>query len=123
MIAPTFRPKDAPTRLDLPVTDLTALTIAEARDGLTARRFTATELTEAYLSAMEAARELNAYVVETPEKALTMAAASDTKIAAGEARPLEGIPLGIKDLFATEGVHTQAASHILDASSRLTNPP
>jgi len=96
------------------VTDLTALTIAEARKGLAGKDFTATELTKAYLAAMAAARELNAYVVETPEKALAMAAASDARIAAGEARALEGIPLGIKDLFATEGVHTQAASHILD---------
>ena len=63
---------------------------------------------------MEAARGLNAYIVETPEKALAMAAESDRRIAAGEARALEGVPLGIKDLFATEGVHTQAASHILD---------
>jgi aspartyl-tRNA(Asn)/glutamyl-tRNA(Gln) amidotransferase subunit A len=57
---------------------------------------------------------LNAYVAETPEKALAMAAESDKRIAAGEARPLEGVPLGIKDLFCTEGVHSQAASHILD---------
>jgi aspartyl-tRNA(Asn)/glutamyl-tRNA(Gln) amidotransferase subunit A len=63
---------------------------------------------------MEKARALNAYIVETPEKALAMAAESDRRIAAGEARALEGVPLGIKDLFATEGVHTQAASHILD---------
>ncbi|WP_099558916.1 Asp-tRNA(Asn)/Glu-tRNA(Gln) amidotransferase subunit GatA [Hartmannibacter diazotrophicus] len=96
------------------MTDLTALTIAEARKGLDAKDFSATELTKAYLAAMEAARDLNAYVVEMPEKALEMAAASDAKIAAGEARALEGIPLGIKDLFATEGFHTQAASHILD---------
>ncbi|SON56456.1 Glutamyl-tRNA(Gln) amidotransferase subunit A [Hartmannibacter diazotrophicus] len=100
--------------MDTPVTDLTALTIAEARKGLDAKDFSATELTKAYLAAMEAARDLNAYVVEMPEKALEMAAASDAKIAAGEARALEGIPLGIKDLFATEGFHTQAASHILD---------
>ena len=64
---------------------------------------------------MEKARALNAYIVETPEKALAMAAASDKRIAAGTARRLEGVPLGIKDLFATEGVHTQAASHVLDA--------
>ena len=63
---------------------------------------------------MEAARSLNAYIVETPEKARKMAAASDERIARGEAGPLEGIPLGIKDLFATKGIHTQACSHILD---------
>ncbi|MBH0237044.1 Asp-tRNA(Asn)/Glu-tRNA(Gln) amidotransferase subunit GatA [Methylobrevis albus] len=96
------------------MTDLTALTIAEARDGLAAKQFSATELTGAYLAAMQAARALNAYLVETPEKALAMAAASDERLGRGEARPLEGIPLGIKDLFATEGVHTQAASHVLD---------
>ncbi len=96
------------------MSDLTALTIAEIRDGLAAGQFSATELTEAYLAAMEAARDLNAYIVETPDKALEMAAASDARIASGEARPLEGVPLGIKDLFCTEGVHAQAASHILD---------
>ncbi|WEK49446.1 MAG: Asp-tRNA(Asn)/Glu-tRNA(Gln) amidotransferase subunit GatA [Candidatus Kaistia colombiensis] len=95
-------------------TDLTSLTIAEIRDGLTAKAFSATELTKAYLASMEAARDLNAYIIETPEQALAMAAASDEKLAKGEARALEGVPLGIKDLFATEGVHTQAASHILD---------
>ncbi len=96
------------------VTDLTALTLAEARAGLKAGDFTAVELTEAYVAAVEAARGLNAYIVETPEKARAMAKASDERIARGEARPLEGIPLGIKDLFATEGVHTQACSHVLD---------
>ena len=63
---------------------------------------------------MEAARGLNAYIVETPEKALRMAAESDRRIAAGEARALEGVPLGIKDLFCTDGVHSQAASRILE---------
>ncbi len=96
------------------MTDLTHLTLAEARTGLVAKDFTAVELTEAYVAAMEQARILNAYIVETPEKALAMAKASDARLQAGTARPLEGIPLGIKDLFATEGVHTQAASHILD---------
>ena len=85
------------------MTDLTALTIAEIRAGLAARRFSAVELTEAYLNAMAAARSLNAYIVETPEKALSMAAESDLRIARGDARPLEGVPLGIKDLFCTEG--------------------
>ncbi len=96
------------------MTDLTTLTIADIRDGLAARRFSATELTRAYLDAMAAARQLNAYIVETPEIALARAGESDERIGRGEARPLEGVPLGIKDLFATEGVHTQAASHILD---------
>lgn len=97
------------------MTDLTALTIAEARDQLKAKAITATELTGAYVQAIENANEaLNAYIVTTPEKALEMAKASDARIAAGNAGALEGIPLGIKDLFGTEGVHTQAASHILD---------
>ncbi len=96
------------------MSDLTALTIAGIRDGLAARRFSAVELAQAYLKAMAQARALNAYIVETPEKALSMAAESDQRIARGEARPLEGVPLGIKDLFCTEGVHSQAASHVLD---------
>ena len=97
------------------MTDLTTFTIAEARRGLARRNFTAVELTKAYLAAMAAARALNAYVVETPEQAIEMAKEADRRLAAGRARPLEGIPLGIKDLFATKGVHTQAASHVLDA--------
>lgn len=96
------------------MSDLLKLTIAQARDALSERQFKASELTEAYIGAIEAARSLNAYIVETPDKARAMAAASDDRIAKGEAGPLEGIPLGIKDLFATEGVHTQACSHILD---------
>ena len=97
------------------MTDLTALTIAEARDQLKAKAITATELTGAYIQAIENANEaLNAYIVTTPEKALEMAKASDARFAAGNVGPLEGIPLGIKDLFGTEGIHTQAASHILD---------
>ena len=97
------------------MTDLTQLTIAGIRDALAAKSFSVTELTRAYLAAMEKARGLNAYIVETPEKALAMAAESDKRIGAGTARRLEGVPLGIKDLFATEGVHTQAASHVLAA--------
>ncbi|MCP8895545.1 Asp-tRNA(Asn)/Glu-tRNA(Gln) amidotransferase subunit GatA [Shinella daejeonensis] len=97
------------------MTDLTRLTIAEAREKLAAREITAVELTDAYLAAIDSANaSLNAYVAPTPEKAREMAKASDARIAAGKAGALEGIPLGIKDLFATEGVHTQACSHILD---------
>ncbi len=96
------------------MTDLTALTIAEARDGLDRKAFSAVELTDAYLSAMEAGRKLNAYIAETPDKAREMAARSDDRIASGEAGPLEGIPLGIKDLFCTQGVHSQACSRVLD---------
>ena len=96
------------------MTSLTALTIAEARTKLRAKEFSALELTEAYLKAIEAAKSLNAYIVTTPEQARDMAKASDAKLAQGQGGPLEGIPLGIKDLFATKGVHTQACSHILD---------
>ncbi|MGH7004630.1 MAG: amidase family protein, partial [Alphaproteobacteria bacterium] len=97
------------------MTDLTALTIAEARDQLKARTITATELAGAYIQAIEKANEtLNAYITTTPEKALEMAKASDARLTAGKAGALEGIPLGIKDLFGTQGVHTQACSHILD---------
>jgi aspartyl-tRNA(Asn)/glutamyl-tRNA(Gln) amidotransferase subunit A len=97
------------------LTDLTKLSLAEARKGLKDKSFTATELTDSYIGAIEAANDkLNAYVVTTPEQARDMAKASDEKLARGEAGPLEGIPLGVKDLFATKGVHTQAASHILD---------
>ncbi|MEE4238853.1 MAG: Asp-tRNA(Asn)/Glu-tRNA(Gln) amidotransferase subunit GatA [Anderseniella sp.] len=96
------------------MSDLTRLTIAEARAALDNKDCSAVELTDAYIAAMEAHRDLNAYIVETPDKAREMARASDQRIAAGKAGPLEGIPLGIKDLFATEGVHTQACSHILD---------
>lgn len=97
------------------MTDLTALTIAEARDKLRAKDVSAWELTDAYLSAIEAANErLNAYVAVTQSRATEMAAASDERLARGEGGALEGIPLGVKDLFATQGVHTQACSHILD---------
>ncbi len=93
---------------------LTNLTISAARTKLRAKEISALELTEAYLAAMESARVLNAYVQETPDQARAMAKASDAKLAAGVGGALEGIPLGIKDLFATKGVHTQACSHILD---------
>ncbi|MAS08352.1 MAG: Asp-tRNA(Asn)/Glu-tRNA(Gln) amidotransferase GatCAB subunit A [Ahrensia sp.] len=97
------------------MTDLTSLTIAEARDKLAAKEFTATELTDAYLAAIDAANgALNAYVAVTADKAREMAKASDERIGAGRAGALEGIPLGVKDLYATEGVHTQACSHVLD---------
>ena len=96
------------------MTSLTSLTISAARDGLKKKAFSARELTDSYLNAMEKARILNAYIVETPEQARAMADASDARLAKGEGRALEGIPIGIKDLFATKGVHTQAASHILD---------
>jgi aspartyl-tRNA(Asn)/glutamyl-tRNA(Gln) amidotransferase subunit A len=97
------------------MTDLTKLTIADARTKLRAREIKAAELTDAYLAAIDAANgQFNAYVAVTQDKARAMAKASDAKLAKGEGGALEGIPLGIKDLFATEGVHTQACSHVLD---------
>jgi aspartyl-tRNA(Asn)/glutamyl-tRNA(Gln) amidotransferase subunit A len=95
------------------VTDLTRLTLTEARDALKAKTFSATELTRAHIDAVEKGRKLNAYVLETPEIALKQAAASDERLAKGEAGPLEGLPLGIKDLFCTAGVRTTASSRIL----------
>ncbi|AFR26335.1 Asp-tRNA(Asn)/Glu-tRNA(Gln) amidotransferase subunit GatA [Bartonella quintana] len=97
------------------MTDLTTLTIAQARYALTKREFKATELTEAYLKAIELANPtLNTYVAVTAEQAMKMATESDSRLARGQGGILEGIPLGIKDLFATQGVHTQACSYILD---------
>jgi aspartyl-tRNA(Asn)/glutamyl-tRNA(Gln) amidotransferase subunit A len=95
------------------MTELTSLTLGEARDGLRSRRFSALELADAHLAAMEAARALNVYVLETREQARAMASAADARLAAGDARPLEGIPLGVKDLFATHDVRTTACSRIL----------
>src|SRR5438105_8767945 len=95
------------------MTDLTSLTLAEARTGLANKTFTSLELTDAHLKAIEAARALNAFVLETPDRARSMAREADTKIATGAGGPLAGIPLGIKDLFATRGVRTTACSKIL----------
>ena len=92
---------------------LTALTLAQARDGLRRRDFSATELVEAHLGAMEQARILNAYVLETPDQARAMAKAADARLKTNDARPLEGLALGVKDTFATRGVRTTAGSRIL----------
>ncbi len=86
------------------MTGLTGLTIAAARDGLRQKKFSARELTEAHIAAVAAARPLNAYLVETPERARAMAAESDRRLARGEGRALEGLPIAIKDLFCTEDV-------------------
>lgn len=96
------------------MTDLTKLTIKEALKGLKEKKFSAVELTKEYLNKMESSRELNAYVLETPEKALEQAKAADEKYKNGTNGALEGIPLGIKDLFCTRGIRTTACSHILD---------
>jgi aspartyl-tRNA(Asn)/glutamyl-tRNA(Gln) amidotransferase subunit A len=96
------------------VSDLTSLTLAEARDGLSVKSFSAQELAQAHLAAIEKARALNAYVLETPEHAVEMAKACDARIAKGEAKPLDGIPIAVKDMFCTKDVRTTACSHILD---------
>jgi len=95
------------------VTNLTDLTLADARDGIQRKAFSAVELTQAHLDAMAGARSLNAFIRETPDQALAMAKASDERIARAEGGPLEGLPLGIKDLFCTTGVVTTAGSNIL----------
>ena len=94
--------------------DLTKLTIAEALKGLKSKEFSAVELTSAYVEKMQSHRDLNAYVLETPEKALEQAKISDEKYKNGTNGALEGIPLGVKDLFCTKGIRTTACSHILD---------
>src|SRR5262249_31370873 len=93
---------------------LTDLTISGALDGLAKRQFSSQELTEAHVHAVEGARHLNAFITETPDRALEMAKASDARRARGDGGLLEGIPLAIKDLFCTESVLTTAGSHILD---------
>jgi aspartyl-tRNA(Asn)/glutamyl-tRNA(Gln) amidotransferase subunit A len=95
------------------MSELTALTLAEARDLLRKREFSATELTKAHLAAVREGRALNAFVLETPERALEMAARADAALANGEGGPLAGLPVGVKDMFATRGVRTTACSHML----------
>ncbi len=93
---------------------LLALTLAEARDGLARKSFSARELTSAYNEAVSEIEPLNAYITPTPEQALAMADAADHRLAEGEGLPLDGIPIAVKDLYCTKGVLTTAASHILD---------
>jgi aspartyl-tRNA(Asn)/glutamyl-tRNA(Gln) amidotransferase subunit A len=95
------------------MTEPTSLSLAQARDLLRAKKLSAAELTDAHIAAIEGARTLNAYVLETPDKARTMAKASDARLMKGEGGALEGIPLGIKDLFCTTDVRTTACSKIL----------
>jgi len=95
------------------MSDLTGLTLKAALDGLAAKSFSSEEITKAHLSAIEAASALNAFVVNTPDQAVEMAKASDVRRAKGEAGPLDGAPLGIKDLFCTQGVTSSAGSKIL----------
>lgn len=96
------------------MTDLTDLTIAEARDRLAARDISARELTTAAIEAMEAARTLNAFIRETPDHALAMADAADKRLKSGDMQPMTGIPVAVKDLFCTKDVRTTAGSHMLE---------
>ncbi|MGK6355843.1 Asp-tRNA(Asn)/Glu-tRNA(Gln) amidotransferase subunit GatA [Sphingomonas sp. DT-207] len=97
------------------MTKITDLGVAGLRDGFRAGEFSAREVAEAFNAAVSGARALNAFIVETPEHALAAADAADKARAAGEApKPLAGVPIGMKDLFATKGVQTTAASHILE---------
>lgn len=96
------------------MSELTKLTLTGALDGLDKGEFSAVELTQAFVDTIESSNgSLNAYVVETPEKAMSMAAASDDRRAAGKAGRLDGAPLGVKDLYCTKGVRTTACSNIL----------
>src|SRR5437764_9255311 len=97
------------------MTGLTSLTLADARDRLRKKEISAIELAESHLAAMERARVLNAYVLEAPDQARAMAKAADTRLARGEGGPLEGIALGIKDMFCTKDVRSTACSRILDS--------
>jgi hypothetical protein len=104
----------ASVRMSPIVSELTSLSLVEARDGLKKKSFSAGELATAHLTAIEKARALNAFVLETPERATEMAKASDARIAQGKAGPLEGIPLAIKTCSARAGIRSTACSHILD---------
>ena len=95
------------------MTNLTSLTLKAALAGLADKSFSSLELTQAHVDAVAASKPLNAFILETPEKALDMARASDARRAQGQAGVLDGAPLGIKDLFCTEGVRTTACSNIL----------
>src|SRR5437868_8254448 len=95
------------------MSDLTAMTLAEARDAIRARTISSRELTGAFVSAIEKARPLNAFITEASENALLAADAADKRIASGQLGALEGLPLAIKDLFCTRSVRTTAASKIL----------
>ena len=94
------------------MTELTSFTLAQARDALRGKYCSALELADAHLAAVEQARALNAFVLETADRAHDMARASDARLAKGEAGPLEGLPLGVKDLFCTKDVRTTACLYI-----------
>ena len=94
--------------------NITSFTLKESLNRLKNKEFSATELTEAYLKNMQEGKRYNAYVTECADKALEQAKTADAHYANGTNRALEGIPLGIKDLFCTKDIRTTACSHILD---------
>ncbi|RZI45395.1 Asp-tRNA(Asn)/Glu-tRNA(Gln) amidotransferase subunit GatA [Candidatus Finniella inopinata] len=96
------------------MTNLTTLTLTEARKGLAKKDFSAVDLTSAFLKRMEDKRSLNAYITETPEQALEQAKLSDQRLSEGQGGALEGLPLGIKDLFCTKGIRTTSGSKMLE---------
>jgi aspartyl-tRNA(Asn)/glutamyl-tRNA(Gln) amidotransferase subunit A len=97
------------------VTNLTDLGIRDIRDGVRAGTFSAREVADAFIVNISKAKQLNAFLVETPDHAITAAKAADEARAAGETlKPLAGVPIGMKDLFCTKGVTSTAASHILE---------
>ena len=96
------------------MTELTNLTVAQIRDGHRAGDFSAVEVAEAFNANVAGAKALNAFIVETPEHAIAAAKTADADRAAGTLKPLSGVPIGMKDLFATNGVQTTAASHMLE---------
>ena len=97
------------------MSELTSLTLAESLGFLRKRAFSAAELVEAHIAAVIDGRALNAFVLETPERARETAARADAAMARGEGGRLAGIPLGVKDMFCTAGVRTTACSHILES--------
>ncbi len=102
-----------PLKKPLPA-KLTDLTMAEAIEGLRAKKFSATELTQEHIAAVEKARPLNAFVTETPDLALEQAKQSDVRLAKGNARTMDGIPIAHKDMYCTKGVRTTASSKMLE---------
>ena len=105
------------------MTNANRLTIADARDALARGDLTSVELTDACLGAIDAAGALNAFVHHTPDMARDMARAADARIKAGDAAPMTGIPVGIKDVFCVKGVPSQAGSRILHGFTPNTNRP
>lgn len=97
------------------MTDLTNLGVAGLRDGIRSGEFSAKEVADAFIVKVSQAKQLNAFIVETPDHAMAAAREADTARAAGETlKPLAGVPIGMKDLFCTKGVQTTAASHMLE---------